>query len=65
MPVTVENIHESCFRSYHALNLVLEYMQLGCPATVIKQIVDMLYDDPDLQVHIAQEVKDGVRYNIP
>jgi len=42
LPNTINNIHESCFRSYHILSQVLEMIERGDSKETISEIVEYL-----------------------
>jgi len=44
LPEVFENIHESCFKSYHILNKVLEMIERGDSKKTIFEFVEHLKD---------------------
>lgn len=38
-PVVLDKVHESCYRSYHILEKVLEMIELDVPKETIKELV--------------------------
>jgi len=46
LPISLENIHESCFRSYHILNQVLEMIGRNDSANTIFEVVEFLKEYP-------------------
>ena len=46
MPTTLDNIHESCFRSYHILERVLEMVKRDDNKNTIFELVEFLKEYP-------------------
>lgn len=42
LPTFIDNTHESCFRSYHVLNLTLEMIERGDSKETIFDMVEFL-----------------------
>ena len=51
MPTTVGVYHESCFRSFHVLQKIMELVAAGTPAAVIAEIYGDLTDAPAITIH--------------
>lgn len=41
-PISIENLHESCFRSYHILDKVLEMIGRNDSKETINEVVELL-----------------------
>lgn len=54
-------IHESCLRSWHIVNKVLELLRLGTPDPVIIEIIEHLraYQEEELSIQSCTIPKEG------
>ena len=42
MPTVRNNEHESLYRSFHILNLAVEYLERGTPPAVVLEVINFL-----------------------
>ena len=60
MPTVLNNMHESLFRSYHALRKIKELLAKGTPGDVVLAIISEIDNLQPLQIElVANKVRSG------
>lgn len=66
-PTTIDNVHQSCFRSHQALILVKEMLERKTPKDVVLEVINDVLSAPNMQrVQTARSetthITDAARY---
>jgi hypothetical protein len=53
MPTTIDNIHESVYRSYNTLRYVEHLLEAGTPAPIILELLREINDFPTIKIELT------------